>query len=118
MAEVFPDLVVYDEEGKPFTVKYHLLSSMLVNELQKLHERAGKLEEAGARALAELDELRAEVSRLQQMETRLAALEENGHHIANTARDLGLERSHLYKKMRALGIQPRGGSASIPEEDE
>jgi DNA-binding NtrC family response regulator len=35
----------------------------------------------------------------------LAALEANHHHIANTARELGLERSHLYKKMRALGIQ-------------
>ncbi len=39
VAEVFPDLVVYDEEGKAFTVKYHLLSSMLLNELKKLHER-------------------------------------------------------------------------------
>ncbi len=28
VAEVFPDLVVYDEEGEPFTVKYYLLSSM------------------------------------------------------------------------------------------
>ncbi len=35
VAEVFPDLVVYDEEGEPFTVRYHLLSSMLLNELQK-----------------------------------------------------------------------------------
>ncbi len=39
VAEVFPDLVVYDEEGEPFTVRYHLLSSMLLNELQKLNER-------------------------------------------------------------------------------
>jgi DNA-binding NtrC family response regulator len=35
----------------------------------------------------------------------LAALEANQHHVANTARELGLERSHLYKKMKALGIQ-------------
>ncbi len=35
VAEVFPDLVVRDEEGRPFTVKYHLLSSMLLNELQE-----------------------------------------------------------------------------------
>jgi hypothetical protein len=83
VAEVFPDLVVHDEEGKPFTVKYHLLSSMLLNELQKLHERAGKQEEAGARALAELDELRAEVSRLQQL-TRLAAPVENDEPLAET----------------------------------
>jgi len=41
----------------------------------------------------------------------LEALEANHHHIANTARELGLERSHLYKKMRALGINPRGDGA-------
>src|SRR5262249_43622444 len=39
----------------------------------------------------------------------IAALEANGSHIANTARELGLERSHLYKKMKALGIGPRPG---------
>jgi len=46
-----------------------------------------------------------------EREIVLAALEANLHHIANTARELGLERSHLYKKMRALGIQPRGKEA-------
>ncbi len=67
VAEVFPELVVHDEEGKPFTVKYHLLSSMLLNELKQLSERHGR----------ELDELRA----------RLAALEEReapGALVANT----------------------------------
>jgi DNA-binding NtrC family response regulator len=47
----------------------------------------------------------------------LAALEANGHHIANTARELGLERSHLYKKMRALGIHPRGGTGAENQAD-
>ena len=37
----------------------------------------------------------------------LEALAEHDHHVANTARDLQLERSHLYKKLRAHGIQPR-----------
>jgi DNA-binding NtrC family response regulator len=41
----------------------------------------------------------------------IEALEANHHHIANTARELGLERSHLYKKMRALGVKPRGDGA-------
>src|SRR5262245_29830480 len=45
-----------------------------------------------------------------EREIILAALEANGHHIANTARELQLERSHLYKKMRALGINPRADS--------
>ena len=33
------------------------------------------------------------------------ALELRGGHVTKTAADLGLERSHLYKKMRALGIR-------------
>ena len=35
----------------------------------------------------------------------LAALEDHGGHITNAANSLGLERSHLYKKMKALGIR-------------
>ncbi|MCG8422905.1 MAG: sigma-54 dependent transcriptional regulator [Proteobacteria bacterium] len=35
------------------------------------------------------------------------ALDANNYHISNTARELQLERSHLYKKMKALGINPR-----------
>jgi DNA-binding NtrC family response regulator len=37
----------------------------------------------------------------------VAALDANEHHVSNTARELQLERSHLYKKMRALGIDHR-----------
>jgi DNA-binding NtrC family response regulator len=33
------------------------------------------------------------------------ALEGNENHVSNTARELCLERSHLYKKMKALGIK-------------
>lgn len=39
VAEVFPELVVYDAEDRPATVKYHLLSSLLLNELQKQHRQ-------------------------------------------------------------------------------
>jgi hypothetical protein len=35
VAAVLPELVVYDAEHRPETVRYHLLSSMLLNELQK-----------------------------------------------------------------------------------
>jgi hypothetical protein len=34
VAEVFPELVVFDQEGRPETVKYHLLGSLLLGELQ------------------------------------------------------------------------------------
>jgi DNA-binding NtrC family response regulator len=40
----------------------------------------------------------------------LRALEHHQGHVTRTAEDLGLERSHLYKKMKALGIR-RGAEA-------
>jgi two-component system, NtrC family, nitrogen regulation response regulator NtrX len=39
-----------------------------------------------------------------ERETVLAELERHGRHITQTARALGLERSHLYKKCQQLGI--------------
>ena len=39
VAKVYPDLVQYDRQGKPFTVYYHLLTPMMLNELQKAHHR-------------------------------------------------------------------------------
>jgi len=41
----------------------------------------------------------------------VAALEANDFHVSNTAKELQLERSHLYKKMRALGIDHRHDEA-------
>jgi two-component system nitrogen regulation response regulator NtrX len=42
-----------------------------------------------------------------ERETLLAELKRNHHHMTNTARSLGLERSHLYKKCQQLGIDLR-----------
>src|SRR5208282_5780296 len=39
VAKVYPDLVQYDKAGKPFTIYYHLLTPMLLNELQKEHRQ-------------------------------------------------------------------------------
>ncbi len=47
-----------------------------------------------------------------EREIIMAALEANDHHVSNTARELQLERSHLYKKMRALGIDHRADDES------
>ncbi len=45
-----------------------------------------------------------------EREIILAALDAHDHHVSNTAKDLQLERSHLYKKMRVLGIDHRAGT--------
>jgi len=42
-----------------------------------------------------------------ERETILAVLKQNHHHMTNTAKALGLERSHLYKKCQQLGIDLR-----------
>ena len=43
VAKVYPDLVQYDKAGKPFTVYYHLLTPMMLNELQKAHQQIAAL---------------------------------------------------------------------------
>ena len=65
VAEVFPDLVVYDEEGEPFTVKYHILSSMLLNELKTEVER-------GQARDGRMDQMEAETAALKEQLARLA----------------------------------------------
>ena len=42
-----------------------------------------------------------------ERETLLAELKAHHHHMTNTAKALGLERSHLYKKCQQLGIDLR-----------
>jgi hypothetical protein len=44
VAEIYPELIAYDKEGKPFTVYYHVLPAMLLNEIQKLRRRIEELE--------------------------------------------------------------------------
>ncbi len=63
VAEVYPELVVYDDTGKVKTVEYQKLPSMLLNELQGQHR---KLQEQEA-AIADLTE------RLIRLEQVLAA---------------------------------------------
>jgi DNA-binding NtrC family response regulator len=43
-----------------------------------------------------------------EREIILKALENHGGQVSRTAQELQVERSHLYKKMKALGIEPRG----------
>jgi hypothetical protein len=35
VAETFPELVIYDQESEPYAVRYHLLPSLMLNELQR-----------------------------------------------------------------------------------
>ena len=61
VAKVYPALVQYDEKGKPFTVRYQALNTMLLNELQKQH---AQVEEQKA-------QLAAQEARIQRLEALL-----------------------------------------------
>ena len=56
VAEILPDLVVYDDAGEPLTVKYHILSIMLLNELKRLEALQSKQIQELQRDLVALDD--------------------------------------------------------------
>jgi len=82
VAKVYPDLVQYDKQGKPFTIYYHLLTPMLLNELQKAHRenvaqsaKIAALTAAQTVARAETASLKSELAALKQaQQQQLAAL--------------------------------------------
>jgi two-component system, NtrC family, nitrogen regulation response regulator NtrX len=61
---------------------------------------------ASARIALEMGTLAQRVEAFER-ETLLAELKLHHHHMTNTAKALGLERSHLYKKCQQLGIDLR-----------
>jgi hypothetical protein len=67
VAKVYPDIVAYDNDGQPYTVKYQYLAPMLLNEVQKQYRRA----EAEAKVIAtqeqKIDELEQRLSRLESL---------------------------------------------------
>ncbi len=62
VGEVLPTLVSYDDEGRPYTVRYSLLTPLLLNEIQRLR--------------AELEELHTVEDEVAELRRRLEALAE------------------------------------------
>jgi hypothetical protein len=64
VAKVYPDLVEYQKDGQPYTVKYQMLTPLLLNELQKQHSVV----------MAQQDELQTQLRQIkaqqQQMQTQ------------------------------------------------
>ncbi len=67
------------------------------------HSSAGAGLTPGAQSF---DTLAERVEKFER-ETLLAELKRNRHHMTNTAKSLGLERGHLYKRCQQLGIDLR-----------
>ena len=65
VAEIAPELVIYDAAGQPYSVRYHLLAPMLLNEMQKQQRVIEELKEVNT-SLVE------RVARLEQGEQPVA----------------------------------------------
>ena len=68
MAEVNPDLVVRDENGDIYIVRYDAVNAMLLNEFLKEHR---KVEEQGAIIAKQQKQIEALIAGLQKMSDQL-----------------------------------------------
>lgn len=64
VAQVLPDLVVYDSAGAPLTVQYQFLPILMLGELQRQARELEEMRAALAAQAAALEELRAELRRV------------------------------------------------------
>ncbi len=64
VAEVFPELAVFNEDGQPETVKYHLLAPMLLEEVQKQQSALAEKDAEIGNLKARLESLEKAVSRM------------------------------------------------------
>jgi len=64
--KVNPDLVVRDEQGKPYTVRYEAVNAMLLNEFLKEHRKVEQLEKQVAALTAGLQKVSAQLEIMKQ----------------------------------------------------
>jgi hypothetical protein len=70
VAKVNPALVLPDQEGKPYTVRYDAVNAMLLNEFLKAHQ---KIDEQGATIAKQQKQIEALTAGLQKMSAKRAA---------------------------------------------
>jgi hypothetical protein len=113
VARVYPELVGYDHDGKPLTVRYLELSAMLLNELQKQTRELQKQERENKELSQENRELRSEIEqvRTEQARERAAQTRERA---AFDERLAALERSvwasQAAAKLSAVALQTESPS--------
>ena len=77
VAKVYPELVAYDKEGKPYTVRYQYITTMLLNEVQKQYQRAEKQSETIETQQQQIKAQQQEIESLkQQLQVQNATLQE------------------------------------------
>ncbi len=78
VAKVYPELVAYDKDGQPYTVRYQYIATMLLNEVQKQYHRAEAQADLIKAQQQEIDDLKQQLrvqnATLQERLSRLEAL--------------------------------------------
>jgi hypothetical protein len=64
VAKVNPDLVVRDEQGQPYSVRYEAVNAMLLNEFLKEHRKVEALEETVTQLKSALQEQAAQIQKV------------------------------------------------------
>jgi hypothetical protein len=59
--KVNPDLVLHDDDGKPYSVRYEAVNAMLLNEFLKAHDKIDNLEAVAAKQQKEIASLTAQL---------------------------------------------------------
>jgi hypothetical protein len=73
VAEVFPELVVFDNDGQPDAVKYQVLTPMLLNEMQKQEKKLAAQDQRAAAQDAEISRLKQQLGVMQAALVKLQA---------------------------------------------
>jgi hypothetical protein len=80
VAKVNPDLVMMDEQGKPFSVRYGEVNAMLLNEFLKEHRKMEKLESTVAE---QQKQIKAFIAGLQKVSNELERMRPAPRVVAN-----------------------------------
>jgi hypothetical protein len=89
VAKVYPEMVAYDRDGQPYTVKYQLLAPMLLNELQKQHTVV----------TAQQDEMQSQRS---QIKTQQQQMQAQRHEIDGLKLQLQQQNASLQERLSKL----------------
>jgi hypothetical protein len=76
VAQVYPELVTYGDDGKPFSVAYQTLPAMLLNEVQKQVRENRRKDAQIAELRKQVESLQKETAQIDMLSARLSALEQ------------------------------------------
>ena len=74
VAKLYPEMVGYDKDGQPRSVKYQSLAPMLLNEVQKQAEQIRSLQANGANVQSQSERIRALEEQLAALQAQLSSL--------------------------------------------